>query len=128
MKKLSLIAALALGSLLVCSTVAKAQDTNPAPKKSGKRGFSVEQRMERLSTELDLTDAQKPKVKAVLEDSMKQFQGVRDLPQDERRSKIQSIREEENTKMKEILTPDQMEKYTKLQESMKKRGKKKADQ
>ena len=37
--------------------------------------------------------------------------------------------EEQTKKMKEILTPDQMEKYTKMQEAMKKKGgKKKADQ
>jgi periplasmic protein CpxP/Spy len=130
MKKVSLIAALALGSLLAFSTSASAQDasTNKDAKKGGKGGrMSVEQRMDRLSTELKLTDEQKPKVKAVLEESSKQMQGLRDVPQDERRSKMQSIREEENKKMKEILTPDQMEKYKKMQDEMKKAygGKKK---
>jgi Spy/CpxP family protein refolding chaperone len=124
MKKLSLIAALALGGLLAFSTVAMAQDTT-APKKGGKNRMSVEQRLERMSTELNLTDAQKPKVKAVLEETGKQFQGLRDLPQDERRTKMQSIREDETKKLKEILTPDQMEKYTKMMEEMKKKGGKK---
>ena len=122
MKKLSLIAALALGGLLACTTVTMAQD---AGAKKGKRGFSAEQRLERMSTELKLTDEQKPKVKAVLEETGKQYQGLRDLPQDERRTKMQSIREEENKKLKAILTPDQMEKYTKMQEEMKKGGRKK---
>jgi len=130
MKKLSLIAAVALGGLLACSTVAMAQDTtNATPKKGGKNRFTVEQRMERMSTDLNLTDAQKPKVKAVLEDSSKAMQGLRDLPQDERRPKMQSIREDETKKLKDILTPDQMEKYTKMLDEMKKKGgKKKADQ
>ncbi len=129
MKKLSLIAAMVLGGLLACSTVAMAQDNNATPKKGGKGRFTVEQRMERMSSELNLTDAQKPKVKEVLEESSKQMQGLRDLSQDERRSKFQSIREEENKKLKAILTPDQMEKYTKMQEEMRKKGgKKKADQ
>ena len=77
--------------------MAKAQDTNSpdsTPKK-GKRGMmSVEQRMERMSTDLSLTDDQKPKVKAVLEESAKQMAGLRDLAQDERRPKMQSIRED----------------------------------
>jgi periplasmic protein CpxP/Spy len=118
MKKLSLIAALALGGLLACSTVATAQD---APKKGNR--MTVEQRMEKLSTDLNLTDAQKPKVKALLEDTQKK---MREVPQDERREKMPAIWEEQNKKMKEILTPEQMEKYTKLQEAEKgKRGKKK---
>jgi periplasmic protein CpxP/Spy len=126
MKRLSLIAALALGGLLAFSTIAMAQDTGKDAKK-GKRGFSAEQRLERMSTELKLTDEQKPKVKTVLEESSKKMQGLRDVPQDERRTKMQEIRDEENKKLKEILTPDQQEKYKKMQEEMKKSfgGKKK---
>ena len=55
MKKLSLIAALAIGGLVACSTLATAQDsTNNVPKKGGKRGMpTVEQQMERMTTALD---------------------------------------------------------------------------
>jgi hypothetical protein len=53
MSKLSLIAALALGGLMACSTLATAQD---APKQGGKKGFSVDQQMERLTEQLTLTD------------------------------------------------------------------------
>jgi len=67
MSRLSLIAAMALGGLLACSTLVTAQDSTNAPARRGKGGFSVEQRLERMTTQLDLTDAQKPKVKAVLE-------------------------------------------------------------
>ncbi len=109
MNKLSLVAALALGGLLAGTTIAAAQD---APKAGKKGGFpSIEQRMDRLSTELNLTDAQKPKVKAVLEDTDKKRQELRDVPQDQRREKMQALREEETKKMKEILTPEQFEKY-----------------
>jgi len=124
MKKLSLIAALALGGLLACCTLATAQETNKdTTAKKGKRGMmTVEQRLDRMSTELELKDDQKPKVKAVLEDTGKQMQALRDLPQDERRTKMQSIREDENKKLKDILTPDQYEKYQKMMAEM--RGKK----
>jgi len=138
MKKISLIAALALGGLLACCTMATAQDaksdsstnspakgSDSAPKK-GKRGMlSVEQRMERMTDELSLTDEQKPKIKAVLEDSDKQFKGLADLSPEERRPKVQSIREDEGKKIKEILTPDQWEKYQTMMQSM---GKKKRKQ
>ena len=51
------------------------------------------------------------------------------VAQDEQRTKRQAIMEEQNKKLKEILTPDQMEKYKKMQEEMKKKygGKKKTE-
>jgi Spy/CpxP family protein refolding chaperone len=128
MKKVSLLAALALGGLLACSTLATAQDTttNSVPKKGekgekGKHGglFSPEARLDRLSTDLTLTDAQKPKVKAVFEDSQKAMQGV---PREDMRAKMKSIREEENKKLKEILTPDQWDKYQKIVADARKKG------
>ena len=116
MKRLSLIAALALGGLMACSTLATAQDaTNNAPKKGGRHGPTIEQ----LSAQLDLTAEQKPKVQAVLDDTTKQMQ---DLTQEERRGdKGKAIRAEQNKKMKAILTPEQ---YTKYQEMNHHRGKK----
>jgi hypothetical protein len=96
--------------------------------------MSVDARMERLTTELTLTDAQKPKVKAVLEETQKKAQGLRDLPQDERREKMTAIREEESKALKPILTPEQMEKYKNLPQQFrrgqggeKKEGEKKAN-
>ena len=70
--KLSVMTVLAAGGLVACSNSAMAQDQKPdAP---GRRGQMVERRMERLTEQLKLTDEQKPKVKAVLEDTQKQRQ------------------------------------------------------
>jgi periplasmic protein CpxP/Spy len=125
MRKLSLVAAMVLGGLVACSTLATAQDASKSPdKKGGKRGFSVEQRLERMSTQLDLTDAQKPKVKAVLEETDKK---VKDTPQEERREKMRKLREDETKTLKEILTPDQFKKYQEMMERGKKGGGKKRE-
>lgn len=127
MKKLSLIAALALGGLMACSTLVTAQDApKDAPKDAakGKKGYSVEQRLEAMTTKLSLTDEQKPKVKAVLEESSKKMQEIRSdssLDQAARREKMQPIMEEQNTKMKAILTDEQYPKY----QAMNQRGGKK---
>ncbi len=131
MKKISLVAALVLGGLLACCTLAKAQDTNnpssTTPKK-GKRGMmTVEQRLERMSTELNLTDDQKPKVKAVLEDTGKQMQGLADLSQEDRRAKMKTIREDEGKKLKDILTPDQWDKFQTMMQDMGKKKKKSSE-
>ena len=128
MKKLSLIAALALGSLLACSTLVNAQDAKPGKGNKGKGHMTVEQRLDQMTKDLSLTDEQKPKVKAVLEDSSKKRQAISSdtsLDRQQMREKMQPIRDEQNTKMKEILTPDQMEKYTKIQDEMRKKGGKK---
>ena len=131
MSKLSLIAAMALGGLVVCSTLATAQDSTNAPdKKGGKRGMSVDQMMDRYSEQLSLTDEQKPKVKTVIEDSMKKRREIfRDssLDQDQKREKFRTVMDDQNKKMKEILTPDQFKKYQDMNEKMKKGGKKKAE-
>jgi Spy/CpxP family protein refolding chaperone len=116
MNKLSLIAALVLGGLVAGGTTATAQEAKEGKDaKGGKRGFpSVQERLERMTEHLKLTDAQKPKVKAVLEEQDKQMQGMRDVPQEERRTKGREIREATAKKMKEILTPEQFEKYEQM--------------
>jgi periplasmic protein CpxP/Spy len=125
MSKLSLIAALVLGGLVAGSTLATAQDSN-APKK--KRGMNVEQQMERMTEALTLTDEQKPKVKAVLEESTKKRQAIMSdssIERSQMREKMQPIMEEQNKKMKEILTADQFKKYEDMRQNAKKGGKKK---
>lgn len=117
--KLGVMAAIALGGLLACSTMAMAQDAKDGKKKDGKGGFSVEQRLDRMTERLSLTDEQKPKVKAVLEESAKKMQ---DVPREERREKMPAIREEENTKIKAILTPEQTEKWEKMRSEFRKKG------
>jgi protein CpxP len=113
--KLSVIAALAVGALLAFTTTTTAQDnTDKGGKggKGGKRAFpTVEERLDRMTKELTLTDAQKPKVKEVLEEQDKKMQGIRDLPQDERRTKFRESRDEMGKKLKDILTPDQYKKW-----------------
>jgi periplasmic protein CpxP/Spy len=117
--KFRLIATMALGALLACGTAVMAQDNKEG---KGKRGFSAEERLKQMDEALKLTEAQKPKVKAALEDTQTKMQEARNAPQDERREKMQGIRTEEAKKMKEILTPEQ---YTKYEEMRPMRGGKK---
>ncbi len=112
--KISVITALVAGSLLACATLATAQDAKESKKG---RGPSVQQRLDQMSEQLNLTDAQKPKVKAVLEENAKKMQELRgdtSLSQEQRREKMQAMREEQTKKFKEILTPEQYEKYQKM--------------
>jgi periplasmic protein CpxP/Spy len=126
MSKLSLIAALALGGLVACSTVVTAQNApDSGGKKGGRKQFTVEQQLDRMTTQLTLTDEQKPKVKAVLEETSKKMREIMSdtsLDRQARREKMQPIREEQTKKLKAILTDEQFKKY---QEMSQRRGKKK---
>ncbi len=126
--KLSVVAAVALGGLVAFSNLAQAQDTGK--EKKGKKGYmSVEQRMERLTTELKLTDEQKPKVKALLEDQQKKMQEMRKEGTPPDREKMREMRTDMEKRMKEILKPDQFEKWQKMmEEERSKRGKKGGEQ
>ena len=131
MSRISLIAAMALGGLVACSTLATAQDsTPPDAKKGGKRGpQTLEQQLERLAP-LKLTDEQKPKVEAVLKESSKKRQEIfndSSIDRSQMREKMQPIMEEQNKKLKAILTEEQFKQYQELNQRGKKGGKKKAD-
>jgi Spy/CpxP family protein refolding chaperone len=133
--KFTLIA-LAAGSLLMLGTALYAQDSTNTPPAGGPpaggpppgggmrvrvRGSSIEQ----LTTNLSLTADQIPKVKAVLDDQRQKmgelFQN-QDLSQDDRRAKMKEIRDGVVAKMKDILTPDQFEKWQKMSQRMRRPG------
>jgi len=122
--KFRLIATMAVGALLACGTAVMAQDNKEG--KGGKRGMmSAEERFKQLDEALKLTDAQKPKVKAALEDTQTKMQEARNAPQDERRDKMRTIMGDQAKKMKEILTPEQYTKYEEMRPA--RGGKKKTD-
>ncbi len=117
-----IIAALVAGNLIVWDIAARAQDTQTnTPPPAGQPGGPTARGMQsptldRLSKLLNLTEDQKAKVKAVLDDRDQKVKGLRadtSLSPVDRRTKMTAIRSEVTAKMKEILTPDQFAKYQK---------------
>jgi Spy/CpxP family protein refolding chaperone len=134
-KKMTLIAALAVGSLLVLNPALLAQDstnTPPpgAPPAGGPPGGGPGMRgrgpsLEQLTKDLDLTPDQQPKVKAVLDDQMQKMRDLRQddsLSQDDKRAKGKTIRDEATAKLKEILTPEQFDKWQKISQRNRRPG------
>src|SRR5215471_10190530 len=120
------IAILAVAGLLALSPAGRAQ-TNTPPAAGGRQGGGAgrgnpEAQLTRYKEQLKLTDAQVPKVKAVIEERTKKMQELRTAAPEERRSKMQALMEEENKKMKEILTPDQFKKYEEMQQQVRGRA------
>ena len=109
--RISLIAVLAAATVFSYGS-AFAQDAKDGQKKRG--GDFVKQRMDRLNEELKLTDAQKPKVEALLTSQAEKMRGLRDATPEERQEKMKASREEMSKKMKEILTAEQFAAYEKM--------------
>lgn len=115
--------AVALGGLLVLTSPGLAQNTNSTAR-PGRRGPNVQQRVERLSTELKLTDDQKTKVTALFEKEAKQGRELRDdtsLSREERRDKMRGMRQEQMKELKTILTSEQFDKFQQLRQEMRAR-------
>jgi Spy/CpxP family protein refolding chaperone len=127
MKSTKMIALLAVSGLLALTPALLAADTNTPPAGGppgggmrGRGGPSIEQ----LTTNLSLTADQIPKVKAVLDEQRQKMGEVfqnQDLSQEDRRAKMKEVRDEMTAKMKDILTPDQFEKWQKEQQNMRNR-------
>lgn len=117
--KTILIAALAMGAMLACSSPLRAQDAANTPP-AGERppgGLRGAQSIDRLTKMLNLTDAEKPQVQAALDEMSKKVGELRadtSLSKEDRRTKMKEIREAFRAKMKAILTPEQFAKFEKM--------------
>ncbi len=125
------LSVMGLGAALVCGPLAFAAEERPAgqaprragPPPAGERGPGMgrgsEEWLKRLTEELKLTEAQKQKVEAHQKAQMEQMAKLRQdtsLTQEQRREKMRALREENDKKMKEILTTEQYEKWQKLRQ------------
>lgn len=128
MKRHSLqwLSAMGLGTALICGTPAFAADERPAerparragPPPAGERGPGMragsEEWFNRWSAELKLTEAQKQKIQALRKEQREQGDKIRQdtsLTPEQRREKMRALRQENDKKMKEILTTEQYEKW-----------------
>ena len=119
------MACLVLCGLMV--SVATAQDTKAAPR----RGANVEQRLEQLDKQLQLTADQKTKLKTYFEGERKKMQDMRadtSLTREQRQEKMKAVREDLNKEMKSVLTPEQFTKWEKERDKMREEMKQKAKQ
>lgn len=119
LKKTMTIAALVAGTVCAANLAAFAQDSTNATPPAAKAPATQRPRMnfDSIATRLALTDDQKPKVKPIVTDMLQQQNDVRQdksLSRADQMAKIKTIREDATTKLKDILTPDQLEKWQKM--------------
>jgi len=113
------IAALLAGSLLTAGNLL-AQDAPKDKPPSAAGGPSVRGRglaFDAIAAQLKLTDEQKPKVKPVIEEMQQKNRELRTdtaLTPTERRAKMKEIHDAATTKLKDILTAEQLADWEKM--------------
>lgn len=125
MKKIFFYAA-AILTLLTGSTVVYAQMPQGQDQGGGPRQpMTADQRLQRMSQQLNLSEAQQQQIKPILENESKEMQALRDdtsLSQDDRRSKMMAIRQESTSQIKPILNADQQKQYDEMMSRGRGRG------
>lgn len=121
LNKTMMIAALIAGSVFAADVAVRAQDSTNTPpagaRPPGAPGARGRMNLDYIATQLALTDDQKTKAKPVLEEMQKKMRDLRQdtsLAQADRRAKIKEIRDTATTKLKEIFTPEQFDKWQKI--------------
>lgn len=87
------------------------------------RGMNPDKMLENLKTKLELSDQQVADINVVFENQKKKRDEMRDsgLSREEMREKMQSMRDEQNKAIMEILNTDQQKKYKEMMEKMENR-------
>lgn len=123
---MTLLTAFALGSLLTLSLAAFAQDATNTPPPAGSRppGPGARGRgpnFDMIAQRLNLTDDQKPKVKAIFDEQRQKMRDLRnnqDLSRDDRMAQMQTIRKDTDAKLKDVLTADQFKQWQEMESKM----------
>lgn len=118
MKKVQ-YATLMLALALFAPALLLAQGGPPPDEPGGRHHMqTVDEVLDHMSKKLNLTDAQKPQVKAILQDEHDQSKQVMDNSsgsREENHAKMRDIHEKSAAKIREILTDEQKAKFDKMQ-------------
>lgn len=121
LNKTLMIAALVAGGVFAADMAARAQETTNTPPASTRPIGGARARgpmnFEFISTQLSLTEDQKAKAKPMFQEMGQKLTELRKdttLSQADRRAKFMEIRNDLTTKLSEVLTPDQLEKWKKM--------------
>ncbi len=88
---------------------------------TGEARTQVQEALQRISTELNLTDDQKAKIKPILQDEFKSLQAVHQdtsLSSDQKIAKAKEIHATAKSQIQPILTPEQQTKLATMKEHL----------
>ncbi len=121
MKNSGLLVRLAAVAVLLTFGLALMAQSEQAPgPPQGRRGQMMqtpEERLDRLSKDLNLTDDQKAKIKPILEkeaDQRKALMEDQSTSREDRRAKFMELQQKTHEDIKAVLTPDQQKKLDEM--------------
>lgn len=120
MLKITILFCALLLALAALALQSPAGQDNQGRHGMGREG--AEDPVKMLSEKLNLSDDQQTKIKAIFADQHQQMQAIRDdssLSQDDKRSKMHSLRDATHAKIREILNDDQKQKFDQMVQEMK---------
>lgn len=119
--KMNLLHVVVIFAVLMGSTAIYAR---MAPEQSGgqwghgpHQPMTVDQRLQHMTKQLNLSDAQQQQIKPILENEAKQMDTLHadsSLSQQDRMSKMMQIRQDTSSQIKPILNSDQQQKYEQM--------------
>jgi Spy/CpxP family protein refolding chaperone len=115
MSQISLVAAVVLGSLLVCCPVATQGARLGGP--AGGKNTLAKERFQDIAAQLQLTDQQKQQLKPILRDEAQKLKSLwaeTGVAKRQKHAQLNQIRQEFTAKVKAILTPEQFAKWQNL--------------
>jgi Spy/CpxP family protein refolding chaperone len=115
--------------LALFGKVARAEDKLDVKPEAApaKRRLTMQDRLKQLSTQLNLTDEQKEKLKPMLQEEFVKVRELRQndsLSREDKAAKLKELRTEMQKKIEPVLTPEQKEKWAKMQQRRLKRQEK----
>ena len=114
MKTKTLILASVLAAAAACAEQAEPQNSTPP---TAATHIGVSNRLAGIATQLNLSDSQKEQFKAAIKSQLEQARQIRQdtsLTRDQRREKMQGIRQQLQSQLKHILTAEQLEKWQQI--------------
>ena len=109
------------------SATQQPQDKPVLKRGGGQRPGGLEQRLQRLSSRLNLSEEQKKQIRPILDEEVGKLKDLRNdtnLNKEEKRTKFKKIADDTFGKIHQLLTPDQQKKHDELrQQALERRGK-----
>jgi len=130
MRNLFMTTALAGMLAIGAASAAFAQDTTSQPpaqqgqgegRGHGRGMMDPDRQLEHMTKQLNLTADQQTQIKPILVDRQQKMQALfqnQSLSREDRRSQMQSIRQDSETKINAVLNDEQKQKYQAMQEQM----------
>jgi len=125
---------IALGGMLVFGAGALLAQDNSAPPpqqeqsggmEHGRRGMDPDRQLQHMTRQLDLSADQQNQIRPILMDRQQKMQALwqnQSLSREDRRTQMQSIREDSKSKIEAVLNDQQKQKFDAMQEERGRHG------